>query len=169
MAERSIEDAAIAYLGIGAHFGGFRSQNARGHLLGHVKDLGLDIQNPKVRYYQTNKELEFHTDSCDIVGLLCLKTAKAGGGSRIVSSVTLHDRMLAETPESVAGVVQPDADRPAWRGAAGHAALVRDPGLQLACGQAEHDLFRPVHPLGAGEFPRSATAFRRGACGTRQA
>jgi hypothetical protein len=99
VAGRSIEDSAIAYLGIGAHFGSFRSQNARGHLLGHVKDLGLDIRNPKVRYYQTNKELEFHTDSCDIVGLLCLKTAKAGGGSRIVSSVTLHDRLLAESPE----------------------------------------------------------------------
>jgi hypothetical protein len=99
VAGRSIEDAAIAYLGIGSHFGGFRSQNARGHLLGHVKDLGLDIQNPKVRYYQTNRELEFHTDSCDIVGLLCLKTAKAGGGSRIVSSVALHDRLLAESPE----------------------------------------------------------------------
>lgn len=99
VANRSTEDAAIAYLGIGSHFGGFRSQNARGHLLGHVKDLGLDIRNPKVRYYQTNKELEFHTDSCDIVGLLCLKTAKAGGGSRIVSSVTLHDRLLAEAPD----------------------------------------------------------------------
>jgi hypothetical protein len=99
VSERSVEDAAIAYLGIGSYFGGFRSQNARGHLLGHVKDLGLDIQNPKVRYYQTNKELEFHTDSCDIVGLLCLKTAKAGGGSRIVSSVALHDRMLAEAPD----------------------------------------------------------------------
>ncbi len=99
VAGRSIEDSAIAYLGVGAHFGGFRSQNARGHLLGHVKDLGLDIQNPKVRYYQTNRELEFHTDSCDIVGLLCLRGAKAGGGSRIVSSVALHDRLLAENPE----------------------------------------------------------------------
>ena len=99
VAGRAIEDSAIAYLGLGAHFGGFRSQNARGHLLGHVKDLGLDIQNPKVRYYQTNRELEFHTDSCDIVGLLCLRGAKSGGGSRIVSSVALHDRLLAESPE----------------------------------------------------------------------
>jgi hypothetical protein len=99
VAGRSIEDSAIAYLGLGAHFGGFRSQNARGHLLGHVKDLGLDIRDPKVRYYQTSRELEFHTDSCDIVGLLCLKTARSGGGSRIVSSVTLHDRLLAEAPE----------------------------------------------------------------------
>lgn len=96
---RPVEDSAVAYLGIGAHLGSFRSQNAKGHLLGHVKDLGLDISNPKVRYYQTNKELEFHTDSCDIVGLLCLRTAKAGGGSRVVSSVAIHDRMMAESPD----------------------------------------------------------------------
>jgi hypothetical protein len=99
VASRPIEDSAIGYLGIGAHLGGFRSQNAKGHLLGHVKDLGLDIRNTKVRYYQTNRELEFHTDSCDIVGLICLKTAKSGGGSRIVSSVAIHDRLLAESPE----------------------------------------------------------------------
>lgn len=98
VASRSIEDAAIGYLGIGAHLGGFRSQNAKGHLLGHVRDLGLDIRNPKVRYYQTNRELEFHTDSCDFVGLLCLKTARSGGGSRIVSSVALHDAMLERAP-----------------------------------------------------------------------
>ncbi len=95
------EQAAIGYLGIGAHFGGFRSQNARGHLLGHVKDIGLDIADPKVRYYQTSRELEYHTDSCDIVGLLCLKPAKSGGESRIVSSVTLHDEMLRRRPDLV--------------------------------------------------------------------
>lgn len=99
VAARPLEDSAIAYLGIGAHLGGFRSQNAKGHLLGHVRDLGLDIRDPKVRYYQTNRELEFHTDSCDIVGLLCLRTAKAGGGSRIASSVAIHDRMMAESPD----------------------------------------------------------------------
>jgi len=96
------EDSAIAYLGIGAHFGSFRSQNARGHLLGHVKDLGLDISDPRVRYYQTTKELEYHTDSCDIVGLLCLRTAKVGGASRIVSSTTLFNEMLRRRPDLAA-------------------------------------------------------------------
>jgi hypothetical protein len=96
---RSIEDCAIAYLGIGAYFGSFRSQNAKGHLLGHVRDLGLDIKNPSVRYYQTNRALNYHTDSCDIVGLLCLKTSKSGGESRLVSSVTLHDEMLKRRPD----------------------------------------------------------------------
>jgi len=93
------EQSAVAYLGIGAHLGSFRSQNAKGHLLGHVCNLGLDIRQPTTRYYQTNRELEYHTDSCDIVGLLCLKTSKSGGESRLVSSVTLHDEMLHRRPD----------------------------------------------------------------------
>lgn len=95
----TIAESATAYLGIGAHLGSFRSQNAKGHLLGHVRDLGLDIRDPNVRYYQTSRALEYHTDSCDVVGLLCLRTAKRGGESRIVSSVTLHDEMLRRAPE----------------------------------------------------------------------
>lgn len=90
----TIPQAAVAYLGIGSHFGKFRSQNAQGHLLGHVCDIGKDINAATTRYYQTNRELEYHTDSADIVALLCLKTAKAGGASRIVSSVALHDEIL---------------------------------------------------------------------------
>jgi hypothetical protein len=93
------EESAIVYLGIGSHLGGFRSQNAKGHLLGHVRDLGLDIRKPTVRYYQTNRALEYHTDSCDVVGLLCLRTSRSGGESCIVSSVTLHDEMLRRSPE----------------------------------------------------------------------
>ncbi len=95
----SVPEAAIAYLGIGSHFGKFRSQNAMGHLLGHVRDIGKDIREKTTRYYQTNRGLEYHTDSSDIVALLCLKTAKSGGASRIVSSVTLHDEILKRRPD----------------------------------------------------------------------
>ncbi|NDZ18058.1 taurine catabolism dioxygenase TauD [Variovorax sp. WS11] len=98
----SVEQAAIAYLGIGSYLGTFRSQNAKGHLLGHVRDLGLDIREKGTRYYQTTRRLDYHTDSCDIVGLLCLKTPKSGGESRIVSSVTLFNEMLARRPDLVA-------------------------------------------------------------------
>ncbi len=94
-----IEGAAIAYLGVGSYLGSFRSQNAKGHLLGHVKDLGLDITNPKVRYYQTTRELEYHTDSCDIVGLICLKTAQEGGESRLCSSTTIYNEVLKRRPD----------------------------------------------------------------------
>jgi hypothetical protein len=101
------EEQAIAYLGIGAWFGGARSQNAKGHLLGHVKDLGLDIADPRVRYYQTSRKLEYHTDSVDVVGLLCLKTAKSGGESFIASSMTLYNEILARRPDLVPALFEP--------------------------------------------------------------
>jgi hypothetical protein len=103
----SVEQTAIAYLGLGAHLGSFRSQNAKGHLLGHVRDLGADISKPMTRYYQTNRELEYHTDSCDIVGLICLKTSRSGGESRIVSSVTLYNEMMARRPDLAAELFHP--------------------------------------------------------------
>jgi hypothetical protein len=103
----SREEQAIAYLGMGSWLGGLRSQNAKGHLLGHVKDLGLDIRDPRVRYYQTNRRLEYHTDSVDIVGLLCLKTAKAGGESYLASSMTVFNEMLARRPDLVPALFEP--------------------------------------------------------------
>jgi hypothetical protein len=92
-------EAAIAYMGIGSYFGKPRSQNAKGHLLGHVKDLGYTVADPGVRYYQTSRKLEYHTDSVDIVGLLCLKTAKAGGESFIASSVTCYNEFYKRRPD----------------------------------------------------------------------
>jgi hypothetical protein len=103
----SRERQALAYLGIGSWLGGFRSQNAKGHLLGHVKDLGLDIHDPNVRYYQTNRRLEYHTDSVDIVGLLCLKSAKAGGESYLASSMTVYNEVLARRPDLLPALFLP--------------------------------------------------------------
>ncbi|MEO8137664.1 MAG: TauD/TfdA family dioxygenase, partial [Betaproteobacteria bacterium] len=94
----SLEESAIAYLGIGRHFGGLRSSNARGHLLGHVKDVGADIKDGNTRFYQTNRRLEYHTDSADVVGLLCLQTAKVGGESFIASSMTVYNEILKRLP-----------------------------------------------------------------------
>ena len=95
----SMQQAAIAYFGIGTHLGEAVSQNAKGHALGHVYDLGVDATRPLGRGYQTSSKLDFHTDPADIVGLLCLKTAKVGGLSSIVSSGAVFNAMLAESPE----------------------------------------------------------------------
>jgi hypothetical protein len=101
------EEQAAAYLGLGAWLGRARSQNAKGHLLGHVKDLGLDIRQANVRYYQTSRRLEYHTDSVDIVGLLCLKTAKSGGESFIASSMTIYNEVLQRRPDLLPALFQP--------------------------------------------------------------
>jgi Taurine catabolism dioxygenase TauD, TfdA family len=86
----------VAFCGLGIHCGNLRSQNADGHVLGHVKDLG-DPDSP--RLYKTNKRQGYHTDSCDIVGLLCLNTAKEGGLSSLVSSVTLFNEFRRRRPD----------------------------------------------------------------------
>jgi hypothetical protein len=102
-----IETAAIAYLGIGRHFGTLRSSNAKGHLLGHVKDVGADINDGNTRFYQSNRRLEYHTDSADIVGLLCLQTAKSGGESFIASSMTVYNEILKRRPDLAAASFLP--------------------------------------------------------------
>lgn len=91
--------AAIAFIGIGSHFGRLSSQNAAGHMLGHVKDLGKDYADPMARGYQTAAAMGFHTDPCDFVALMCLKTARSGGESRVVSSPNLYNEMLRRRPD----------------------------------------------------------------------
>ena len=53
--EWGLQKSAVAYMGLGTHLGYFVSQNGRGHVLGHVKDLGEDpTKTDKVRIYRTN-------------------------------------------------------------------------------------------------------------------
>ena len=90
---------AAAFLGLGAHLGNARPQNAKGHILGHVKDLGRSAADPTARLYQTHERQTFHTDSCDVVALMCLHPAKRGGRSSLVSSVTLYNEIHAVRPD----------------------------------------------------------------------
>ena len=103
----SVRQRAIAYWGIGTWLGRAVSQNAMGHLLGHVIDLGRSNDDYQARTYQTRDRQFFHADSCDIVGLLCVRKAKKGGLSAIVSSVTLYNEMLARSPELTAELFRP--------------------------------------------------------------
>lgn len=98
----SREISATIFLGVGAHLGCTRSQNGKGHVLGHVRDVGLDISDPKVRIYQTTERQSFHTDSVDVVGLLCLKEAMEGGRSMLVSTVSLYNEMRRRRPDLAA-------------------------------------------------------------------
>ena len=98
---------ACAFIGLGCHLGSLRSQNAKGHLLGHVCDLGLESSDPNVRIYQTRERQTFHTDSSDLVVLLCLRTAKRGGGSLLVSAETIYNEMYRRRPELLARLFDP--------------------------------------------------------------
>jgi hypothetical protein len=94
---RSLRQVAVAFWGLGLHVGAPKSQNGRGHLLGHVMDIGADASME--RGYMTNSELAFHTDRADVLSLCCVQAAKSGGAHRICSSVSLHNEMLKRRPE----------------------------------------------------------------------
>ena len=105
-------EAAIAFFGIGTHLGNARSQNAGGHVLGHVRDLGKSSRDPAVRIYQTRERQTFHTDSADVVCLLCLRPAKSGGVSSLVSSVTIFNEMRRRRPDLLRVLFDPiETDR----------------------------------------------------------
>lgn len=101
--------AAAVFWGLGRWMGVPRSQNGKGHLLGHVRDLGYDVTDPNVRIYQTTSRQTYHTDSVDIVALFCLQTAKSGGLSSLVSSMTIHNEMLRRRPDLLELLYQPFA------------------------------------------------------------
>jgi len=95
----SEEDAERAFWCLGLHMGRPGAQNPEGDLLGHVRDTGEDAADPFVRLYRTSADIAYHCDAADVVGLLCLRAAKSGGASRIVSSVAVHDELLRRRPD----------------------------------------------------------------------
>ena len=109
VADYSAEFSATLFCGIGVWLGSLRSQNAAGHLLGHVRNIGADASDSNTRIYQTNERQTFHTDSADVVGLLCLQDAQQGGLSLVVSAETLFNRMWQERPDLAALLFEPIA------------------------------------------------------------
>jgi alpha-ketoglutarate-dependent taurine dioxygenase len=105
----AMRERAALFMGLGAHLGRARSQNASGHVLGHVLDLGLSSADPSVRLYQTHERQTFHTDSCDVVGLLCLREARRGGDSLLVSALTIYNELRRTRPALAARLLQPMA------------------------------------------------------------
>ncbi len=93
-------DAEVAMIvwGLGQHVAPGVSQNAMGDKLGHVYNQGLDYEARNVRGYQTSHQLKFHTDSGDVLGLMCLRRAREGGLSAISSGTTVFNTLLAEKP-----------------------------------------------------------------------
>lgn len=101
--------SAVAFMILGALMGVPRSQNALGHLLGHVKDVGGDLADPGTRIYQTNNRQSFHTDSTDAVGLLCLHAAVSGGRSQLASAETVYHLVRERRPDLAAWLFEPIA------------------------------------------------------------
>ena len=90
----SSEEFAIIFWGIGTHLGVGVSQSHLGDRIGHVKDIG-----GKGRYYTAGGPIEVHMDPADVTGLLCLREAKRGGESWIMSSMMIRNILLDERPD----------------------------------------------------------------------
>ncbi len=106
--QEDLRRTALGYWGIAAHLGdAFVSQNAKGHVLGHVLDIGESRTNPNQRGPYSHEALPFHVDCCDIVGLLCAETARSGGESTIVSSGRLYNLILEQRPDLIGPLSEP--------------------------------------------------------------
>ncbi|DBB01105.1 hypothetical protein WJX77_002776 [Trebouxia sp. C0004] len=103
-----VEDVAIAYWGLGTYWGKAQPQNRLHHLLGHVKDVNPPggWENPVNRVYATHGAQPYHTDSSDLVALLCLKPAKVGGYSTWASSYSIYNSLLQTQPELVEALAE---------------------------------------------------------------
>lgn len=103
----SDEDADLIFWGLGTHLGTAVSQNSYGHILGHVRNLDLNINQTNVRGYQTTVELAYHNDQSDVIALMCVRPAKSGGQSSLVSVGAVYNEMRRQRPDLVAELFQP--------------------------------------------------------------
>jgi alpha-ketoglutarate-dependent taurine dioxygenase len=130
----ALEQQVIYWL-VGQLLGQPVVQNVQGTLLYDVRDTGQDVRYG-ARFSVTNAETGFHTDNSfgeavvDYVGLLCLRGARSGGTSQIVSGWTAYDRLLAEHPDVVEQLAQPVPIERRGGVRAGEAATIRFPVVQ---------------------------------------
>ncbi|KAL4423717.1 hypothetical protein ABPG75_001018 [Micractinium tetrahymenae] len=107
----SRHEVVTAYFGLGTYWGPTLPQNAKGHVVGHIKNLrvGIDDTLPDgvtARVYQTNLAQPWHVDAGDTVSLLCLKAGQEGGLSRWASSHSVYNELLRRRPNLVEVLAQ---------------------------------------------------------------
>jgi hypothetical protein len=99
----SFDDQAVRDIlwGLGCHWGRPVTQNVAGDAIAEITDRGFDASRVGVKPSMTNAEQRPHSDPSDVVALLCIHGAKAGGVSRIASSIAIYNRLLAERPHEL--------------------------------------------------------------------
>ena len=94
------EEVKFMLWGIGQYIGYPEVQDKAGSLLHVVTDTGSSVnKTDNIRGFQTNEELQFHTDGADVFALLCLRNAKSGGLSKLVSSVAIFNEIEKTRPD----------------------------------------------------------------------
>jgi hypothetical protein len=99
VADRTAEGARLLLWALGRHLGFPEPQDAAGNLLHDVRDTGKDLEADDVRAYQTRLPINYHNDGADAFMLLCYRSARSGGRSKLVSAVSVFNRILRDRPE----------------------------------------------------------------------
>lgn len=105
----SREDNIIIYAGVSSYIGNIRGRqqdqrhsNGTSLVLSHIKDLTNTAEKGSIGApSNTNDKQVFHTDSGDIVSLLCLHPAASGGESMISSSWNVYNILAKERPDLI--------------------------------------------------------------------
>ncbi len=117
------DEAALRrfWYGLGCHVGTPMFQNRRGERMRDIRDAG----GQGVQLYGETRDaagneflssgartlspgqLRFHTDRCDVVGLLCVRQAMEGGVSKLASSAAVYNEILRRRPDLHALLCQP--------------------------------------------------------------
>lgn len=95
----SPEDLERIFWGFGTHWGRAAVQSPKGDKLGRVTFVPVGPDNPVDRTYKRNSELEMHTDTYELVGLISVNKGRMGGLSRFVSSIAIHNDIVKNRPE----------------------------------------------------------------------
>lgn len=112
------------WYGLGSHLGTPMFQNYRGEVMREIKDEGMGVGaklygatvDASGKQFLSSGartlspgQLRFHTDRCDVVGLLCVRQASEGGVSKLASSATVYNEILKRRPDLHALLCQPIA------------------------------------------------------------
>ncbi|WP_374440385.1 TauD/TfdA family dioxygenase [Stella sp.] len=87
------------------------------------------------RWYGSRERLTFHTDRCDVLVLLVVRAAAAGGVTRIASSAAIVAELARERPDLLALLMQDFCWRVPERPVAGAPPFFRQPVVTFAEGR----------------------------------
>jgi hypothetical protein len=85
---------------VGGRFGEITLQNREGEHIVDVMDKSTPLST-QFRGYHSSDKLDFHNDGANVVALLCMETAKAGGESLLISASALYNELQGSHPELV--------------------------------------------------------------------
>ena len=105
--QTSKQDMRALYVGLCRNLGTTLSQSPGGDHIGDVRNLNVDVNSSRGRAYTSNQKLTFHSDQADVVCLVVLRVAKAGGLSKLASALAIRNEIARTRPDLLEVLHQP--------------------------------------------------------------